>query len=151
LAAETNSHYHLSIKIRNRFKWSSWTKGIGHPDLLLPADLIHLKEGKSRAKATRSTHAEQILTNQSYADVLCLSLEQRRVLPFHANAYPNAIYTVYQKTAAIIHLVTTSHISHIVPPRPVSVCRSLHWKEHLHLQYSPARTFLPRVQPTLSA
>jgi hypothetical protein len=69
-----------------------------------------LKEGKSKAKATRSTHAEQILKLQSYADVLCLFFEQRRVWPFHADAYPNAVYAVYQKTAAIIHLVTTSHI-----------------------------------------
>jgi hypothetical protein len=88
LAAGTVLSLAFEHKGKELLQMTSWTESIRRSNLLSPADLIHLKEGKSTAKATRSTHAEQILTNQSYADALCLSPEQRRVLPFHADAYP---------------------------------------------------------------
>jgi hypothetical protein len=59
----------LSLAVEHKGKellqMTSWTESIRRSNLLSPADLIHLKEGKSTAKATRSTHAEQILTNHN--------------------------------------------------------------------------------------
>ena len=65
LAAGTVLSLAFEHKGKELLQMTSWTESIRRSNLLSPADLIHLKEGKSRAKATRSTHAEQILTNHS--------------------------------------------------------------------------------------
>jgi hypothetical protein len=74
-----------------------WTPGSSFTGRSHPLERGEIKSKSNKIHTRRAdTHKPQ-----SYADVLCLSLEQRRVLPFHADSYPNAVYAVYQKPSPL--------------------------------------------------